>query len=81
MKSLSESCQKRRGETMETISFSVGENFVSIIFSLFRKKGTKNGKIDFWTFFKINKTVNIKIARISSLVSSACLVQKTHNVL
>jgi hypothetical protein len=48
---------------METIRFSMGENFVSINFSLFRKKGTKNGKIDFWTFLKINKTINRKIAR------------------
>ena len=65
MKSLSESCQKSGGETMETIRISTGENFVSIIFSLFQKKETKNGKIDFWTFLKINKTINIKIANKS----------------
>jgi hypothetical protein len=79
MKSLLESCQKRRGETMETISFSIAENFVSIIFSLFRKKGMKNTKIDFWTFLKINKTVNIKIARILRRLVRPLHVLKPHN--
>jgi hypothetical protein len=65
MKSLSEICQKSGGETMETIRFSTDENFVSIIFSLFRKKGTKNGKIGFWTFLFYQQNLQGKCTCLS----------------
>ena len=74
-KRLSESCQKWLSETMETISFSVAENFVSINFTLFFKKEGKNRIFVFWTFIYLQQSCNKKSQRKTGQTRWACIVR------